>query len=129
MVETIYHSTESMITINILTNRIHTIIPKKETTPKERDTYGLIVDGKDKTFKDVLCNINLVKSNSARKAFRSLKSTRHGKLIIITDKNDTAFEEITKLVKDNGDFNTKIAGLGQNKETLFLRGMDNKKKT
>lgn len=71
----------------------------KSRNSRLRDTFGLVVEKGDKTFVEILGTVkSTVRENPASRAIRSFTSTKDGKLLITTDKDDEAFKEIRQLL-------------------------------
>ncbi|CAH1107105.1 unnamed protein product [Psylliodes chrysocephalus] len=121
-IEVIFHESITMV-------EIHTTNAYKEKTSKGdtkvRPTLGMVVSG-GATYKEILGKVKTaVAGNEARKAIRTIKSTKDGKMVIVFDKDQKAVSDIQKALKESVEgLRTRQIGEDGRTETLHVRGMD-----
>ncbi|KAJ3661610.1 hypothetical protein Zmor_005998 [Zophobas morio] len=121
MVECVFQETETKVCIYTTKQ---TVAPEKI---RERKTYGLVVEQKGKDFVNTIANVKAaINTNRAGDSIKSLKSTKDGKLLIITEKNDEAISEIRHLINQLPEkVNIKTVGKMSTKGTSYrIRVMD-----
>lgn len=126
MAEAIFHGTDSMVAIYTTQSYVQmeeNTMPKKK---QERKTYALIVEDKDTDTKDIIRKIkDNLQNNDARKAIQSITTTRQGKLLIKTNKDDDQFRILYETLKNTTSSIKVSARCSQEtSQKIHIRGMD-----
>lgn len=91
---------------------------------KDRPTYAIMVEDGGVDYRTLLNSVKTqFASNPAKKAIRSIRSTKEGKLLITTDKDIEAIGELQKVIQAaSTTINVKQAGTRQvKKHSLYQR--------
>ncbi|KAH1020868.1 hypothetical protein HUJ04_010460 [Dendroctonus ponderosae] len=120
MVEAIFHnSTTQAVVYTRATRR------EAEDGRAERRTYALVVEDKGKSYKDTLKEVkSLLQANNASDCVKQIRSTKEGKLLITTDRDETGIENVHKILQAAGSRQVHQLGEYTGLETLFIRGAD-----
>lgn len=124
MMEVIFQGGETQVAIYIQNRRE----PKKELQQRQRNSYAFIVDQKGKDFKEVVQTLkNEMNNLEAKQAIKSIRATRSGKVLIVTEKNEEAFNQLQQSMA-RGIQDLHIVPKGphsdRSKGTFYIRGMD-----
>lgn len=124
IVESIFHKTQTMAVIYTTSQKT---APKyNEITKKtvERNTYGLLIDTNN-DYKKTLENIKKSLENSEEiKKIQTIRKTKDGKMLITIDKDKNAVNSIKQKIVNSDTGKMVELGTQENKETLFIRGID-----
>ncbi|KAJ8932452.1 hypothetical protein NQ314_014648 [Rhamnusium bicolor] len=124
MVECIFNGSNIKVCI-YTTNKTSDIIdPGKQ--PKERKTYALAVEDSGKNYNTVLKNIKKTVGNKpVSNIIRGLRSTKDGKLLVITDKDEDAVGKLMKTMESATEtIKVRRTGEATKMEVVHIRGLD-----
>lgn len=123
MVECIFYNSKTRV--QIFTNKPINKV-QVEQNKKERNSYALMVEVNEKSYKEVLSNIkSVISDNPAKKIIKNIRSTKEGKLLITTDKDTSAINELKNIIATKCDnLKTRIMGLETKTKALHIRKMD-----
>lgn len=120
MVEAIFHSTD--IKVFIYSNAPKDKLGEER---KERKSYALVVDKGERSFKDSVINIRkALGDEDIRKSIKSIRSTKDGKVLITTDKDQDVIEKAQEAIRAMPGERMEVRKVGDDTETLYIRGMD-----
>lgn len=112
-------------------SKIYIYTPQSTTTEqmkkeKPRNSYALIVQCKEGTYRETLKNIRRgLKDLPAADAIQGIRSTKDGKMLITVQKSEEKCKQLTEaLGKIEGNINCNVLGKRRGKEILHIRGMD-----
>lgn len=129
MTECIFRGTDTKVVIYTTQKYMNTRNSKTDTVAKrqkERNTYAIIVENKELSYRETLDNVKTTLQNvEAAKAIISARSTKDDKLLLITEKNEQATTDIIENIeKISKNYNVKLVGKITKKETIHIRGID-----
>ncbi|XP_048522716.1 uncharacterized protein LOC125504559, partial [Dendroctonus ponderosae] len=134
MLEGIFHNTESKVEIFTRANALNqaTTIGKKlgargEIGTKQRKTFALVVGNKEKSYEENLKSVKkTLMENNLAEGIKELRSTRDGRLLITTDKQQEIVEEIRSALHGNKDVaeHVRIVGRHSDKVPIHIRGLE-----
>ncbi|CAH0563125.1 unnamed protein product [Brassicogethes aeneus] len=81
MLEAIFHKDSTKTTV--FTNKPS----PPETKSRERRTYAIVVENKGNTYEDTLKTVKMALKDKVEEGIRSIRSTKDGRLLITTDKD------------------------------------------
>ncbi|XP_063901395.1 centromere-associated protein E-like [Zophobas morio] len=94
---------------------------------KATNSYAIVVEKKGVDYNTLLKEVKATLAEKEdRKAIRTVRSTRDGKMLIITDKDQEKEQNIRKTIIENiEEANVRqITNINRNKKTLFIRNLD-----
>ncbi|KAJ3661607.1 hypothetical protein Zmor_005996 [Zophobas morio] len=94
---------------------------------KDTNSYAIVVDKKGVDYNTLLKEVKAtLEEKEDRKAIRTVRSTRDGKMPIITDKDQEKEQNTRKTIMENiEEANVrKITNINRNSKTLFIRNLD-----
>ncbi|XP_066157688.1 uncharacterized protein [Euwallacea fornicatus] len=121
MIELIFTGIETNVVI--YTNKDET---NSTASNKEKKSYALVVEQAGTGYNEVLKTVkNCVRGTEASKKINSIRSTREGKLLIITDKDQKTLNELKETINQK-IINAKVKTIGetQKRKTVYIRGID-----
>ncbi|XP_071056461.1 uncharacterized protein [Onthophagus taurus] len=122
MFEGIFHNTKTKVTIYMPKNYL---LQKQEKPQKERKTYALVIGNNEKTYKESLKTVKeALKNTKCSDVIKNIRSTKDGKVILTTEKNEKALSEMQKAIVHLQGENTSIKRIGEEVDTIHVRGMD-----
>ncbi|KAJ8933806.1 hypothetical protein NQ314_013778 [Rhamnusium bicolor] len=95
-------------------------------SPRERKTYALVVEDKVKDFNSILKNVKdkIGKTNSGD-LIRKIRSTKDGKLLITTDKDECGLKNLQiEIEKIMDTISVRSIWLDNKTEVIHIRGLD-----
>lgn len=127
MVETIFHGTETKITIFTTSQKEN--VPNLDNRKKtQAPSYALIVEKGQENIKDVLSRIKeVVKDSSDSNIIKTVSTTKDGNLLIRTETNEGAINNLKQAIGKTlkGDSKVKInIRDNMSKDIIHIRGMD-----
>lgn len=127
MTETIFHSSETKVTIYTTEKQLGIENERNVTTGRrERKTYALIVEEEGINNNDLLRNIkSSIRSNNASKLIQSISTTRQGKLIIRTEKDDDEIKVLQDAIqKTSKSIRVNLRRSEAQNKTIHIKGME-----
>lgn len=94
--------------------------------PRERKTYALIVDNTQKDYEALLDEVKgKIATCAASRAIKTVRSTKEGNLLIATERDKDALNELKETLL-GGTTKVKVRAIGQSEKvsTLHIRGLD-----
>ncbi|XP_050314922.1 uncharacterized protein LOC126749267 [Anthonomus grandis grandis] len=130
LVEAIFHQTN--IKIQIYTTGQHGENTNRASNQgpriRERETYAIIVDNKNQDYSQVLKEVKQKIGKSEHKeCIRSIRTTKTGNLLITTEKNLEALQNIESTLKQSSlEVRTSTGRLSndEDKTTIFIKGLE-----
>ena len=87
----------------------------------------MVIDQKERDYKKTIEDIkNVIKGNKASEAINTIRQTKEGKILITTDKDEGAIQELHKVIREGTDMGIRLKGMTNNRETeiIHIKGMD-----
>lgn len=126
MAESIFSGSDTKVVIHTTDRRNRETVAPKRGKEKPKSTYAFIVDGGGQNFKEALGNVKeSLRTCGNGLRIRNLRSTRDGKVMIITDRDAETAENIRKAVGScRSDIKVRKVGEIKINDTVYIRGMD-----
>jgi hypothetical protein len=122
LTQAVFHGVDTKVTIFTTPSRRAT--NSKTLKERKRNTLALSVEVGDRSFKDVLRGVRAaVGGKPGCESIQSLRSTKEDKLLIVLGKDETAKDNVVKLLQAK-NLKVKQVGPRERSEVVHLRGLD-----